>query len=309
MTETVLITGVSGFVGSHTAAGFVDAGWKVVGLDVRRPVPGLWPREAAFEEGDILDRASVERVLSTTSAQHVVHAAGIVGPERANRDPELTVDVNVVGTARVLGAANEAGVQRMTYLSTATLYGQFDATDTSVLTEDRCPRPVGVYDATKLMGETYALSVGRRHGLDVAALRPSYVYGPGSGIGDYLIHEALQGRAVERPAGQDHPCEFTYVKDLASAVLRVHTDWRGGQRIFNVSSGQIRTRGEFADLLAAEIRGVSIRLGPGIQPGGHLRPAMSLERIRSELGYTPAYSLEAGVREWVRWERQQPSAV
>jgi nucleoside-diphosphate-sugar epimerase len=294
----VLITGGAGFVAAHLARRFAGAGVRVRLADVRDPGPAVapfFPPGVERVRADVLDAARLGAAADVPGLEGIVHTAAVVGPGPALADPARATSVNVLGTQRVLDLARERGL-RLTYLSTATLYGT--RPDLRPLAEDDPPDPVSHYDATKLMGEVLVRSYVRSFGLDATVVRTGFVYGPGSGIGEYFLPRVLRGEAVTEPTGGDHPCDFTYVADLAEGLFLAHARRPLEHRLFNVTGGVLRTRGDLAAAVRAAVPGAAISLGPGVDPQRHLRGACDLTRARTALGYAPAYTLEAGIAAW-----------
>jgi nucleoside-diphosphate-sugar epimerase len=136
--------------------------------------------------------------------------------------------------------------------------------------EDR-PEPVGIYDTTKLMAETLALTYHKVFGLDVVVVRPGYVYGPGASTGGYYLDRVFRGEAVDEPIGGDLPMDVTYVRDLAEGIALAATVRPLTHRLFNITGGVSRRRSEVAELVRRLVPGAAVRVGPGIAPGAHLR--------------------------------------
>ncbi len=290
----VLITGAAGFVGAHTARHFLQQGWEVCGYDLRaaNPVAGM-----TAIEGDILDRGCLERTITAHKITGIVHTAGLIREPACQADPESAFRINVQGTSTVLEVARAHGL-RLTFISTATLYGR----DPSLRPchEDDPVDPVGLYDATKHMAETLCLSYHKVYDLDITAVRTSFVYGPGHGIGLYFVDQARTGQIIKEADGADHPCEYTYIKDLARGIFLAHTTRPLQHRLFNIASGVQRPRHDLIDLVKKTYPQARIEVGPGISPTGNLRGPCHLDRARTELGFEPAYTLETGLADWLR---------
>ncbi|HZR01373.1 MAG TPA: NAD-dependent epimerase/dehydratase family protein, partial [Chloroflexota bacterium] len=188
---------------------------------------------------------------------------------------------------------------RVVYVATATLYGIHP--DLHPLAEDARPEPVGIYDTTKLMAETMVITYHKVYGLDTVAVRPGYVFGPGSSTGGYFMDQVYAGEAIDQPQGAELPMDLTYVRDLADGIYRAMTVRPIVHRIFNITSGVQVTRAQVADAVRRRIPGARIRLGPGIPPRAHLRGPSVLDRARTELGYEPRYQLEDGMDDWLAW--------
>ena len=300
----VLITGAGGFVGSFTAAHFARAGHQVTGFDTRaRP---LDPRHEAppvhIVEGDIREAGQVRAAAEGCAAEGIVHAAAVISQDDGAKDPVRMFRINVEGTMNVLEAARALGA-RVVYVATATLYGVHP--DLHPLAEDARPEPVGIYDTTKLMAETMVITYHKVYGLDTVAVRPGYVFGPGSSTGGYFMDQVYAGEAVEQPQGAELPIDLTYVRDLADGIYRAMTVRPIEHRIFNITSGVQVTREQVADAVRRRIPGARIKLGPGIPQRAHLRGPSVLDRARKELGYEPAVPFEEGLAQTLRWYRTQ----
>jgi nucleoside-diphosphate-sugar epimerase len=205
----------------------------------------------------------------------------------------------------VLEAARDSGA-RVILLSTATLYGT--RPDLLPLDEDATPDPVSLYDATKLMAETLCTSYRRTFGVIAASLRTGFVYGAGNSVGEYFVYPTLRGEAVREPAGGDHPCDFTYVEDLALALVCAAEQPSLPEAIYNVTGGSLHTRGEFAAIVRRLLPQAHITLAPGIDPMRHLRGACVIRRAIRDFGYRP-HTMEAGITDWIAKARQSENAV
>jgi nucleoside-diphosphate-sugar epimerase len=302
-----LITGGCGFVGAFTALELVEHGHEVVCCDRRavrndvleRAGPGI-----AIVEGDVRDRERLAAVVREHRIEGVAHTAAVIGQREGADSPDWMLDINVGGTVAVLETARAHGL-RVVYVSTATLYGQHP--DLHVLSEDARPEPVGMYDTTKLMAETLAISYHKIYGLDVVALRPGYVYGHHNSTGGYFLDRVARGEVVDQPVGADLPIDVTYVRDLAQGIRLAMTVRPVGSRIFNITGGVLRRRGEVAEIARQLIPTAEIRLGPGIQATSHRRGPSDLTRARAELGYEPQFTLEQGMADWFSWLRPSPA--
>ncbi len=294
------MTGGAGFVALHLAEQAVAAGHNVVLADPRDPPAGLAPLAAgaAFRRADILEISETDAAWAGFDA--IVHLAAVVGPIAARARPERTTRVNVMGTSRMLELGRVTGA-RLVYLSTATLYG--NRPDLAPLDETDPPDPVSLYDATKLMGETLVASYRATFGVTAASIRTGFVFGPGHSVGEYFVPAVLAGQSVSEAAGGGHPCDFTYVVDLARALLRAAEAPRLPEPVYNVSGGVLLTRADFADAVRAVLPQAQIDLAPGLDHARHLRGANRIDRARRDLGFTPT-PLPAAIADWVARARR-----
>jgi UDP-glucuronate 4-epimerase len=290
----LLVTGGSGMVGQHVAAAAAARGHRV------RLADHAWPQAALWAPGD--ERVTFDIRDSEACRDHargvdaIVHCAAVVGPTRARVDALLTLAVNVNGTANLLEAAQGQGA-RLLSMSTATLYGHRAALEP--LDEEARVDPLTVYDGTKLMAEVHCTTHRRTYGSDVASFRTGFVFGRGTQIGEYFLPRVVRGEAVAEAAGRDHPCDFTYVVDLAEALVAAAEAPVLAHSVYNITGGRIRTRGELAQAVRDLVPAAQITQGPGIDPTRHLRGACVIERAWQDFGWRPRFSLEAGLADWL----------
>ena len=289
----ILITGGSGMVAQHVAEAAVSAGHEVVLADVAFPEERMWFKEASRAVFDVRDAEACREAASGAAA--VIHCAAVVGPQRARTDPQLTLAVNVNGTANLLEAVHDTGA-RLINVSTATLYGH--RPDLAPLAEEDPAMPLSIYDGSKLMGETWCAAHRRTFGSDCASFRTGFVYGRGNQIGEYFLPKALAGETIEESAGGDHPCDFTYVVDLAEALLAAALAPRLAHDVYNVTGGLLRTRGEFSDAVRVLVPAADIKQAPGVDPARHLRGPCLLDRARDDFGWRPRFTIEDGLSDW-----------
>jgi len=301
----VLITGGTGFVGAFTALEFLEHGHEVVAFDYRAEQNDVLAEagdRVGLVEGDIQDRERIAAVVKEHGIEGIIHTAAVIGQGLGADSPDWMFNINLVGTLNVLEVARAAGA-RVVYVSTATLYGQH--ADLHPLTEEHPPDPVGMYDTTKLMSETLVHSYHKIYGMDTVAVRPGYVYGHRNSTGGYFLDKVFVGEAIQHESGADLPMDVTYVKDLALGLRLALTVRPIQHRIFNITGGVSRRRGEVADLARQLVPGAQIALGPGYSAHAHLRGPSVLDRARAELGYEPRYTLEAGMADWLTYLRRE----
>lgn len=297
---TLLVTGGAGMVAQHVAEAAARRGLRVRLADYCWRDRYRWADATEQITFDIRDKEACKSAAIGVDA--IVHCAAVVGPKPARHDPLVSLDVNVRGTANLLEAAHAARA-RMINLSTATLYGH--RPDLAPLDEADRPEPLGMYDGTKLMAETYCTVHRKTYGSDVASIRTGFVFGRGTTIGEYFLPRVLRGEAVHEPAGRDHPCDFTYVVDLAEALVAATLADELPEPVYNVTGGQLRNRGELAAAVGALLPGAEILQGPGVDPGRHLRGACRIERARRDFGWSPRFDIESGLADWLHRLREE----
>lgn len=224
----IVVTGGSGFIGSHVADALSDAGHEVTILDRHRS-PYLRD-DQRFLEGDILDQ---DQMVEALSGQDVIyHFAGIAHLDIGLTAPIGTVQQNIMGTVTALEAATRCELKRFIYASSIYVYSDGGS----------------FYRCSKQAAELYVEEYQRRHGLDFTVLRYGTVYGPRAddhnSVRRYL-HQALANRKISAVGTGDEIREYVHVRDAALSSVRVLEDDFRNEHV--VLTGQHSLR--FRDLL------------------------------------------------------------
>ncbi len=316
-THRVLVTGAAGFIGSHLVDRLLDAGHTVIGLDRRASRPGTpahfglsrarTRREFSLVEDD-LSRADLDRILDGVGC--VYHLAAVPGVH-ASWGTGFTdyVQTNVCATQRLVAACERAGVARLVYASSSSVYGP------AVNPSRACDptHPISPYGVTKLAGEQLCLAYARKpgSGLRVAALRYFTVYGPRQRPDmaiSRLLAAALTGARYTLFGDGTQRREFTYVSDVVDATLAA-SRIEAGAAIVNVGGGTsvslIELLGVVRDLTGSPVSLTAV----AARAGDVAATAADLSTARALLGYEPRVDLRTGMRRHVRWLRQLPPDV
>jgi len=301
----VLITGITGFAGSHLAEHLVSRGDEVHGLAHERPpfknLVAIQDR-VRIHEGDITSLEDVQGALAGSRADAVVHLAGMAVPTLASQDPVAAVRVNVLGTATVLTALEQHPRTRLVLASSADVYG---APDRIPVDEDAPVRPTNVYSATKVAAEALTRELAARHGAPVVILRPANQNGPRQHPG--LAASAFAKQIAEAEAGLAEPVvrhgrldserDFLDVRDMARAYAAALKLGEGGT--FNVGTGRAVAIGEILDTLIGLARiPVRAELDPGrVRGGDPTRIALDATRFRQKTDWSPRIALADSLRD------------
>lgn len=310
----IVVTGAMGFVAINITRELAAAGHEVIGVDV---VPS---DELAFAYlRDVSDRVTAvvgdladdgwSAALAGHSADAVVHAAAItpLGDVEVQQ-AVLAAEINVVGTARVMRWASDAGA-RIVHVSTGSVYGVV-AGDGPV-DENVDHRPEGVYGVTKSAGERLARRLAEVRGLSLAIARLSHVYGPMERPStareivspvERWTRALIAGEPIEPPRPGETR-DFIHVSDVARAIRMLVERDDAGTAVYNVSSGVLTSETE----LVAQLRAIE----PALATDGSTerrasspsRPALAIDRIALAIGWQPEISLTDGLRSYVDWRR------
>jgi len=301
-----LVTGGSGFIGSHVVDRLLDRGaGEVVAFDqrVRRENLSLGSDAISVVEGDVRDAAAV--LEAAEGVDGVFHMAVLpLGP--SIEDPRLAHDVNVGGSLNILEAARKAGVRKVVYSSASSVYGDTDdTTDESHPLNTRT-----MYGATKLAGELYLRAFNDAYGLPYVTLRYMNVYGPRQqgGLVMAVTRRLLAGESPVIQGDGSQSFDFVHVRDVADAnVHAMASDVSDGT--FNVGSGGEVSVREIVERLV-ELTGADV--APQYDATQRVltrRRVGTNERAKRELGWETSIGLDEGLRETVEWVRAQTVAA
>ena len=324
MGETVLVTGGSGFIGSHVARQLAERGDRVVLFDQRPPAgeAAYWLRpvegRVTFVQGGVDQWPDVVAAVRAHAPAAIVHTAAIGDPAAVQHKALLALRVNVEGSIHCLEAARLFGLRRIVLFSSiGALPGiRYQPVDTShpVVCNDEGPGS-GFYGASKVAVEAFAYGYRQAFGTDFLVLRPSAVYGFGMRHPIFvkpMVEDAVHGRPTRFANGREFPRDYTHVGDVARLTLRaldVPAE-RVRDRIFYAATGRpLRTAGELADVVKRLVPGADISVGPGLSDADRLeiryRGVLSVQNAREQLGYEPQFAaLEDGVADYVREYRR-----
>ena len=279
-----LVTGASGFIGSHLVPALVADGWRVRTCG-RRPRASWLPGGV---EHVVADLAADDAAGLVDGVSHVFHLAGA---SSSASDEEEMHRSNVVGTENLLAAALDAGVERVLHMSSTSVYGE-EVQLPLPIREDVEPQPSRGYGKAKWLGEQVAWRLADK-GLPLQVVRPVTVYGPGN---VKLLASAILDAAIERHAGlrtlavHRDPIEqrVLHIDDLVAACLHlVRSDAPVG-RAYNVCSPEYPSSHELAGIVAGEL-GMELGLsddpdcGLGYDERRETRERMLAEGMRDDI--------------------------
>ncbi len=299
----VLVTGGSGFIGSHVVDKLRACGHEPVIYDLR-PSPWHTDPDRPVEErlGSITDREALERALHSCDA--VAHLAAVADVNDVHASPEDAERVNARGTVAVLEAARRAGVKRIVYASTIWVYS--DCQEESVDEETLLPAPSHLYTSTKLAGELYCKAYQELYGIDYTILRFGIPYGPRAreaAVIPAFVNKAFKGEPLTIAGDGSQSRRFVYVEDLADGVALGLSDV-ATNRVYNLASDENVSIKQIAETVQGLIGDVEIVHTPA-RPGDFGGKIVSSERAERELGWTAATPFAKGVAKYVQWRREQ----
>ncbi|HEX4210489.1 MAG TPA: NAD-dependent epimerase/dehydratase family protein [Candidatus Binataceae bacterium] len=292
-----LVTGGAGFIGSHLVDGLVSEGCEVRVLDNLATGHREYVNSSAeLCEGDIRVIDSIRPAFQGVDC--IFHTAALPRVMLSIEHPVETHMVNVVGTLNTLIAARDAGVKRMIYSGSSSVYGDQPQLP---LSETMAPNPLNPYALQKLAGEQYTRMFHRLFGLETLTLRYFNVYGPRMATeGAYVtviglfIRERLAGRPLTIHGDGTQSRDFTHVSDVVRANLEAMKSTIADGRALNVGRGSALSVNEIAELIG----------GPKVygerRPGDPRATLADLTETRKVLGWEPLMNTAEAARELAR---------
>jgi UDP-glucuronate 4-epimerase len=318
----VLVTGVAGFIGMHTARALLDAGAQVTGIDSFEPYYDVRLKEArvaeladrpgfAFERVDLADGPATLRLFDDGRFDYVVHLAAQPGVRYSLVEPALYIRNNLDAFGNVIEGCRRAAVAHLVYASSSSVYG---ASHTLPFSEDQpVDHPLSLYAATKKANELMAHCYSHLYRLPTTGLRFFTVYGPWGrpDQAPMLFTQAIL--AGEPIAVFNHgrmQRDFTYVDDIVEGVLRTlaqipaATGESGAPyAIYNIGNHEPVALESFIALLERLLGRTAVRNYLPLQPGDVPATYAAIDRLRAATGFAPRTPLDAGLARFVEWYR------
>ena len=308
MTIHYLVTGGAGFVGSSIVEMLLERGERVRVADdlstgKRANLLGLLDR-IEFLEGDLADLEVARRAVA--GVDYVIHQAAIPSVPRSIADPLGNNRAGIQATLNLLVAAREAGVRRLVYASSSSVYGE---AVNGAKREDMPTHPLSPYAVSKLAAERYCLSFHTVYGFEAVALRYFNVFGPRqdptseyAAVIPRFITALLGGRRPTIYGDGEQTRDFTFVGNIAAANLRALESPGAAGHAFNIAMGQATSLNQLVSVLR-EMTGARdiepIYAEPRL--GDIKHSVADVSKARQLLGFAPRVRLEDGLRQTIAW--------
>ena len=300
----ILVTGGSGFIGSHIVEHYQRTA-SVTVLDNFRS--GFRHNLESFNvrlvEGSVTDETLVHKLMK--GMDYVFHLAALVSVPESMEKPRETVDINVRGALHVLEAARAAGVRKVVISSSAAIYGNNPVVPKL---ESMVPEPRSPYAITKLDDEYYARMFTEDCGQPVTCLRYFNVFGPRqnpksqyAAAVPIFIDRCLRGEDLVIHGDGEQTRDFIYVKDIVAANAAAAEGKATG--VYNIARGNSMSIRTLAETLK-RITGSASRIVHAEERAGDVKHSLAdTTRARTLLGFTPSFTLEDGFAATIDWLR------
>jgi len=330
-----LVTGGTGFIGSHLVENLLSRNRKVRVLAMKTPLEEIEnenlevirEKGAEIVYGDLRDRESLDK--SVQDVDIIFHLAAISRP--MNIPVHVYYDTNEIGTKNLLEACKNIKLKRFIHVSTVSVLGV--SQEGRPLKEDDFQKPTGDYGLSKLKGEQLALEYYKNHDIPVVVIRPPLTYGPRC-LARLIIFKFVQKRLFPLfKKGQAH-MEFCYVDNMVQALLLTESRQDILGEVFNISDERFYTISEVVNTIAkleranpplinnmpvwlGRLLGLVAELGAkitGIYPPFSRTAAewmsrdqnvYDISKAKKVLGYSPQISLEEGIKRTIAWYKEK----
>ena len=312
----ILITGGAGFIGSHLCDRYVKDGYNVLCWDnffngnltnIRHL---LNYKNFKLVNGDIRDFDSLEKIMPGVDV--IFHLAAQIHVDRSIVEPQLTYDINVLGTQNILEAARKYDIEKVVYVSSSEVYGSAAFVPMSENHPLSAPHP---YGASKIAADRMCHAYAQTYQMNIVIVRPFNTFGPrqkDSGYGGVIsifAKRALNGMSPVVYGDGSQTRDYTYVLDLIDAFGLILKHPGPVPSPINIGSGREIRIVDLANLII-DMAGRGGQLKPVFvepRPGEVQRLLADDSKARQFLGWTPKHSLEDGLAEFIEWYKNYKS--
>ena len=329
----ILVTGVAGFIGFHTAMRLLERGERVIGLDnvndyydvrlKKARLAKLKPfKQFTFTKTDLVDRVKMRRLFATQPIAKVIHLAAQAGVRYSLVNPHAYTDSNIEGFLNILEGCRHAKVGHLVYASSSSVYGGNTQMPFSI--HDNVDHPVSLYAASKKANELMAHCYAHLYGIPCTGLRFFTVYGPWGrpDMALFIFTKAiLEGKPIEVYNNGRMARDFTYVDDIVEGVIRTldhpatpNQTWSGDRpdpgtssapaRIYNIGNHQPVELLRFIEVLEQAIGKQAKKKLLPIQPGDVPATYADIEDLSRDVGFKPVTPIEVGIPRFIEWYRE-----
>ena len=307
--KRILVTGGAGAIGSHLVLSLIASGHKVTVLDdLSSGHHEFVPETVDFISGSITDDEILDAVFQERP-EVVFHLAALFANQQSVDRPQLDLEVNGLGTLKILEKCEQFKVERFIYTSSSCVYGHLDK---NLHEEDKLQDLDTPYAATKLLGEHYAKIWSQKRDFDVKVVRIFNSYGPNEFPGKYrnvipnFIEKSLRGESLTILGEGTETRDFTYVSDVVEGLLLASTTQENDFGIYNIGSGV----GTKVLDLANQINSITgnqtpITFAPRRNWDHIPHRVADISLAKEKLGFTPTVKLSNGLQKTFEWFRSQ----
>ena len=326
----ILVTGVAGFIGMHSAKKLLDEGHEIIGIDNLNDYYDVSLKEDRlqtlkdyknfrFLKLDIKDQKDVLDLFKKESPQRVLHLAAQAGVRYSIQNPYVYIDSNIQGFINILEGCRATKTEHLVYASSSSVYGGNEKTPFSE--HDNVDHPVSLYAATKKANELMAHTYSHLYQIPTTGLRFFTVYGPWGrpDMALFLFTKAiLKGEAINIFNHGKMIRDFTYIDDIVESLVRVmdkvatpdasfdakHPDpatSHAPYRIFNIGNNQPTPLMDYIEAIESALDKKAIKNLMDMQPGDVPLTSADTSELNQWVNFKPNTSIKEGVKRFVDW--------
>jgi len=316
----ILVTGAAGFIGSHVCQRLLERGDDILGIDNLNNYYEVALKESRlanlccydrfrFMRVDITDRTSVERLFQDENFDRVIHFAAQAGVRYSLSNPHTYIDTNVAGFTNIIEGCRLAGITKMMFASSSSVYGANTRIPYSTL--DRTDQPISLYAATKKANELIAYVYHHLFGIELIGMRFFTVYGPW-GRPDMAYYSFTRDILDHKPIrlynyGKSKR-DFTFIDDAVECVVRLlgeetqpGVECCPGYHIYNIGNQHPVDLRRFVSILEENIGCKALTEDVPPQPGDVEETYADTGSLEDAIGYSPVTPIEWGLSRFVDW--------
>lgn len=314
----VLITGVAGFIGFHTAKRMLSEGHLVVGIDnlndyydrnlKKARLAQLDHENFIFYKENLENQQVINSLFQKYNFEIVINLAAQAGVRYSITNPEAYISSNLIGFFNVLENCRQHKIKHFLYASSSSVYGRSEIQPLS--TDLRTEKPLSLYAATKKSNELMAYSYSHLYDLPTTGLRFFSVYGPWgrpdmalfkftkSIINDEVIEVYNSGQMLR---------DFTYIDDIVESIVRLvdkppfKNDYDAPYRVLNIGNHQPITLNDFIKVIEKVLGKQAVRNDMPMQPGDVENTFAKVDDLQALIGFKPNTEVEKGVEKFINW--------
>jgi UDP-glucuronate 4-epimerase len=333
--ESVIVTGVAGFIGFHLTSALIRAGYRVYGIDNINDYYSVQLKQDrlkylstqfgidfVFHQFDLENYEKIQKLQSQVQAKIFVHLAAQAGVRYSLSNPQAYLDSNLQGFLNILETARHSGVKNFIYASSSSVYGANRKLPFSEM--DNVDHPISLYAASKKANELMAHSYSHLYDLPTTGLRFFTVYGPWGrpDMAMFLFADAIRtSRPLKLFGNGDLKRDFTYVDDIVESIVRLcekpaisNNNWDGLKsdpstssapyQLFNIGNNSPVVVKDVVKIIEECMGKKAIIEHHPMQPGDVKETSADTRLLESYIGFKPKTSIESGIEKFISWFKE-----